>query len=828
MELKTYFAQDLQGNVIPSPTVYIYQPGTTTLATGLQTSSGAALSNPFTGTSTGQIQLRAPNGSYDMRIAGSGRDYTIRVQFIDLDQQVAEAQSILNDFKGRWYGALASDPTTDPTGAPVGAGDAFFNTTLNQTRVYSGSAWQTLANPTDSSVVAFQQTGTGAVATTVQSKLRKTVSVFDFMTAAQIDDVQAGTALIDVTAAIQAGVNTTKNKAVLHFPAGIYRCDGGLLLGRGSKLSGENIAVPSSGTVNQNVTRLKFTSTVAGFKAIDVDLSDAEVSYVRGVAIENLFISGANAASSIGINANSLATARFKNVGIEQFARGLNVIYGMTNTFDSLNIQRCTEAALYIENSYSVTTTQRFVDCILRESPWGVIMAVPNGQYVLDTVFDHCLIESTTVGGINVHKGCSVTLIEPYFENVSDYTSSLSGTAIRLYVDGTSSRTDTISVCNIFGGDIAGPNTGTGFANTLVYVGNGAASVNIFGGLYQRALHGIQVDAACKNSVVNAERPSFAFVTNVYTGTDAQRSGIWPTGVLTSSAQILRNFSGAFGVGLRTDADTLQIRNSGNTSYYTQHSAASTSVQEVSAIGAPGASISYRVQIQNAGTLQEAARHIATGYSKFTSTGAYAVPNFTAGTNDNLHHFVADAAVNALLVSNLSTSASANCIRTTKPDITNGNHYAASRTDTAGTVFRVAANGNVENVNNSYGALSDVKLKQDIVDAPSQWDDISKLTVRKYKLKDDPEGPTQIGLIAQEAELVSPGLVEETADMVPVEVESVDDDGNVTKRIEYQEAGTTTKSIKYSVVNLKMLKALQEAMARIEALEDEFRALKQQ
>jgi hypothetical protein len=64
-----------------------------------------------------------------------------------------------------------------------------------------------LAASSGSSLVGFIQSGTGAVATTVQAKLRESISVFDFMTAAQIADVQAGTLLIDVTAAIQSAID---------------------------------------------------------------------------------------------------------------------------------------------------------------------------------------------------------------------------------------------------------------------------------------------------------------------------------------------------------------------------------------------------------------------------------------------------------------------------------------------------------------------------------------------------------------------------------------------------------------------------------------------
>jgi hypothetical protein len=122
--------------------------------------------------------------------------------------------------------------------------------------------------------------------------------------------------------------------------------------------------------------------------------------------------------------------------------------------------------------------------------------------------------------------------------------------------------------------------------------------------------------------------------------------------------------------------------------------------------------------------------------------------------------------------------------------------------------FVVYSNGNVQNTNNSYGGISDIKLKENIVDSGSQWVDIKAFRVRKYNLKEG-QTHTQIGLVAQEAELVSPGLVYETPDR--------DEEGN--------DLGTVTKSINYSVLYMKAVKALQEAMERIEALEAKVAAL---
>jgi hypothetical protein len=121
----------------------------------------------------------------------------------------------------------------------------------------------------------------------------------------------------------------------------------------------------------------------------------------------------------------------------------------------------------------------------------------------------------------------------------------------------------------------------------------------------------------------------------------------------------------------------------------------------------------------------------------------------------------------------------------------------------------VYGNGDIQNANNAYGALSDIKLKENIVNANSQWNDIKALQVRNYNLKEG-QTHTQIGLVAQEVELVSPGLVTESPDR--------DEDGN--------DLGTVTKSVNYSVLYMKAVKALQEAMERIETLEADVAQLK--
>lgn len=122
---------------------------------------------------------------------------------------------------------------------------------------------------------------------------------------------------------------------------------------------------------------------------------------------------------------------------------------------------------------------------------------------------------------------------------------------------------------------------------------------------------------------------------------------------------------------------------------------------------------------------------------------------------------------------------------------------------------KIYTNGNIENDNNSYGTLSDIRLKDNIVDASSQWDDFKAFRFVNFNLIKDPS-TTQLGVIAQEIENVSPGLVYEVPEL---------DENDVP-------TGVVTKGVKYSILYLKAAKALQEAMERIEQLEADVAALK--
>jgi hypothetical protein len=142
---------------------------------------------------------------------------------------------------------------------------------------------------------------------------------------------------------------------------------------------------------------------------------------------------------------------------------------------------------------------------------------------------------------------------------------------------------------------------------------------------------------------------------------------------------------------------------------------------------------------------------------------------------------------------------------------TNGSFRAlAYYNDAAGAYrFWVLDSGNCQNTNGSYGAFSDIKLKENISDATPKLEDLSKVRVVSYNLKSNPT-EKHIGVIAQELEQVFPAMVEEIADK--------DADNN--------NLGTTTKSVKYSIFVPMLIKAIQELKAELDATKAEVQALK--
>ena len=122
-----------------------------------------------------------------------------------------------------------------------------------------------------SAIVGFAQSGTGAIAQTVEGKIqREVVSVFDRMTAAEIADVVAGTALVDVMPKWKTAIETNGENKTIKIPAGTHLFDADVLADiikvpsgceiifeKGAKISFDSNAMPLFAFINVTHSALK-------------------------------------------------------------------------------------------------------------------------------------------------------------------------------------------------------------------------------------------------------------------------------------------------------------------------------------------------------------------------------------------------------------------------------------------------------------------------------------------------------------------------------------------------------------------------------------------
>lgn len=119
-------------------------------------------------------------------------------------------------------------------------------------------------------------------------------------------------------------------------------------------------------------------------------------------------------------------------------------------------------------------------------------------------------------------------------------------------------------------------------------------------------------------------------------------------------------------------------------------------------------------------------------------------------------------------------------------------------------------NGYAYNTSGVWGTISDERVKENIQDAPSYLQKILDMRVRKYSLKEyGLAEPNMLGLIAQEVENVSPGLVYESQYKVDSDPE-----------------GPGQKIVKMSVLLPMLIKAFQEQNQIIQEMQQQIIELK--
>tara|TARA_R110000868_G_scaffold158316_2_gene386305 strand:+ start:2230 stop:5232 length:3003 start_codon:yes stop_codon:yes gene_type:complete len=187
------------------------------------------------------------------------------------------------------------------------------------------------------------------------------------------------------------------------------------------------------------------------------------------------------------------------------------------------------------------------------------------------------------------------------------------------------------------------------------------------------------------------------------------------------------------------------------------------------------------------------------GYLKVSNDGS------NLPSADNTHEFKNTNNSDSFRITSSSTTYNGTIIQVNSNRNTTNNSYYYFQCFNAATATNkllIADSGNITNTNNSYGQISDIKLKENILDANNKLYDLLKVRIVNFNFKNDTQ--KQIGVIAQELEQVFPSMIETYIDK--------DENGN--------DLGTVTKSVKYSVFVPIIIKAIQELKAEIEILKN--------
>lgn len=158
------------------------------------------------------------------------------------------ALGYLNTFKSQYYGSAAADPATDPLGAACTAGDLYFNTAVNQMRVYTGTAW--VAVP-----------GTVRI-TTLADATSITINADNTDLAVQVNTQAAGTLTINAP----TGTPTNGQKMIVRL-----QCTNAQTLSWNAAFAGSNdVALPttSTGSSKTDYIGLIYNSTAGKWQII--------------------------------------------------------------------------------------------------------------------------------------------------------------------------------------------------------------------------------------------------------------------------------------------------------------------------------------------------------------------------------------------------------------------------------------------------------------------------------------------------------------------------------------------------------------------------------
>lgn len=229
----------------------------------------------------------------------------------------------------------------------------------------------------------FKQSSTGAQNQPISQKLSQTISAFDFMTDAEIADVKARTALVDVTTSLQAGLDAVSalGGGVLYLPSGTYKTTATL-----------NV-LASCGIVGDGSKATVFTKATADY----VIKAGTGPALTYGITFRDfgILLSGPD---THGIWFSSTCGADISNIGLEGYIPSTPITYPRTNI------------GMYIDTSGSSGFFNTFSNVILSHIHIGWKLDASGASQTTTNTYINCTAAGdvqygdTTSIGIDVHS----------------------------------------------------------------------------------------------------------------------------------------------------------------------------------------------------------------------------------------------------------------------------------------------------------------------------------------------------------------------------------------------------------------------------------------
>lgn len=612
---------------------------------------------------------------------------------------------------GAQYAYLETDSTTVTfvNGLHVGASVKF-----TTAAALTGTA-------TNANVVIYDPAGVNAVSTTVQTKLRETVSVKDFGA--------VGDGVADDTTAIQNAINAVvTTSGVVYFPAGTYNYTPNATF---------NITISGDGLTLKGDIGRSFIKTDYNGIVFNVDTqfrTGVDFLGSDGLQIQGLYFENQNFATT---NTNATCFYVFKDTTFGALCDISDCTFGRYTNCAVHGI-RAWNWSIKRTNFYGVGYKDDNPSWPATDIEAGIRLWGADGTL---TVQDHsfsnlCLIENCNFQylyqGLDLW-GSSVT------NNVQDCTFQFSTIGINVRGDSTLS--------------------GSGSAATLAGFGANLSVVTSNNCWFEKVWRGVV------GSIVNP-------TTGVLIAAGAD-----PTYPNQTQGAVFGNVAQNFDASIPADSYRGLVM----------------FVPVVEGVSGTGTVVNYfNAQTQSSTHYRlKSDEFDCRPPAKFNSTvTTIGKTSGTVGDNNNVYGATATFGSYAGSVYQSNTTRAGNSAF---------NHFACVSNSVV--VNATLGNGNVVNLNNSYGPISDIKNKDNITDATPKLDDLMKVRVVNYNLKQNPE-LKQIGVIAQELESVFPGLVDE--------IEDRDENGELN--------GEKTKWVKMSVFVPMLIKAIQELKAEIDEL----------